>query len=352
VTDETKTPEQLAHEEFQRERAPRIGGSDVPAILGMSKYRSAFDVWLRITEARAGRPVPQTEDNDRLEMGRLLEPVIAQRAERRLGLPLRTVETLRHPQFEWLSGNIDREVVDGSADVELKSVEWDPLNLWSDPSKGEEQRIPEDYYVQVVTYMGLRLARKETRPHHVAAQFGFQGLRMYRYDPDRLSIATWSKILERLHEFWERHVLTGEPPPVGASKATEAWLKEKFPTHGDDKTLIVDNSDDVAEVFRAYKAAADKFDEAEKNVTALENEIKRLVGARYGIEGENQGTKYRATWAYVKPQTGLVTDWKKVLDDVCELNKVSVPVESIQNNTRPVTFRAGYRTLRPGVKEK
>lgn len=352
MTDDTKSPEDQARDAFLAERAPKIGGSDVPAILGLSKYRDPFSVWLRITEARAGRTPPQTEDSDRLEMGRLLEPVIAGRAARKLGVTLREVPTIVHPKYDWLAGHIDREIVEHDGDVELKSVEWDPLNLWSDPEKGEAQRIPEDYYVQVVTYLGLRLARKETRPHHVAAQFGFQGLRMYRVDPDRLVVATWEKILERLEDWWASHVLTGNPPPVGASKATEEWLKKSYPTHGDDKTLIVDNGDDVAEVFRAYAEAKKKAEETDSARDALENELKRLIGNRYGIQGANGGQEYRATWSYVKPLTGLVTDWEKVTADLCELHKVNLPAELIQNHTRPVTTRAGYRTLRASVKGK
>jgi predicted phage-related endonuclease len=334
---------------FLAERAPTIGGSDVPAILGLSKYRDPFSVWLRITEARAGRVPPQTEDSDRLEMGRLMEPVIAGRAARRMGVTLREVPRLVHPQFPWMTGAVDREIVEEDGDVECKSVEWDPLKLWSDPDLGEVQRIPEDYYVQVVTYIGLRIARKEARPHHVAAQFGFQKLRLYRYDPDRLIVATWQAILEKMHAFWETYVVTGNPPPVGSSPATEAWLKAKFPMHGDEKPVRVDNSDDVAEVFRAYKQAKEQFDVAEKTKDALENEIRRLVGDSYGLEGQNGGLSYRATWPYIKAKTALVTDYEKILGELVEMHKIDVPAQLIQKHSRVATVKAGYRRLSPAV---
>lgn len=37
---------QIARDEFLHRRRAGIGGSDIAAILGLSKYKTAYDVWL------------------------------------------------------------------------------------------------------------------------------------------------------------------------------------------------------------------------------------------------------------------------------------------------------------------
>ena len=39
----------LNNQDFTRERSKYLGGSDLGAILGLSKYRTAVDVWLEKT---------------------------------------------------------------------------------------------------------------------------------------------------------------------------------------------------------------------------------------------------------------------------------------------------------------
>ena len=56
------------------DRRASIGGSDAPSILGMTSWGSPLSVY----QSKRGL-VPDTPDNERLAMGRLLEPVIAQR---------------------------------------------------------------------------------------------------------------------------------------------------------------------------------------------------------------------------------------------------------------------------------
>jgi putative phage-type endonuclease len=55
-------------------RAHGLGGSEIAAVLGLSRFESPFSLWHR----KAGR-IPLQIENDEMEAGKLLEPVILQK---------------------------------------------------------------------------------------------------------------------------------------------------------------------------------------------------------------------------------------------------------------------------------
>ncbi len=62
----------LNNQDFTHNRAAFLGGSDIGAILGVSKYRSAMDVWLEKTGKRADH-----KDSFALRFGSFAESFIA-----------------------------------------------------------------------------------------------------------------------------------------------------------------------------------------------------------------------------------------------------------------------------------
>ena len=64
--------ENLSREEWLRYRKCGIGGSDVAAILGISKWNSAISLWLDKTN-QTNEPV---EENEAMYFGSLLEPLL------------------------------------------------------------------------------------------------------------------------------------------------------------------------------------------------------------------------------------------------------------------------------------
>lgn len=63
---------ELSHDDWLQARQEGIGGSDAAAILGMNKYKSAFNVFLD----KKGLSAP-TEDNLNMLIGRELEDIVA-----------------------------------------------------------------------------------------------------------------------------------------------------------------------------------------------------------------------------------------------------------------------------------
>ncbi len=62
----------LSHEEWLKWRMKGIGGSDVAAILGISKWKSALELWLEKT----GQADDSFTDNEAMMWGRIMEPIL------------------------------------------------------------------------------------------------------------------------------------------------------------------------------------------------------------------------------------------------------------------------------------
>ena len=64
--------EGLSNEEWLKWRKKGLGGSDIAAILGISKWSSAIDIWLQKTNQKYDAVV----ENEAMTWGKILESVI------------------------------------------------------------------------------------------------------------------------------------------------------------------------------------------------------------------------------------------------------------------------------------
>ena len=62
-------------EEWLYDRLKGIGGSDVGAVLGLNKYKSAYTLWAE----KCGLLQDEEEDNEAMRVGRDLEQYVADR---------------------------------------------------------------------------------------------------------------------------------------------------------------------------------------------------------------------------------------------------------------------------------
>src|SRR5574343_314525 len=97
-----------AHDDFITARSTGIGGSDVAAILGLSKFKTPLAVY----QEKRGELSPQP-DNDAMRWGRYLEPVVRQAYDDATGYEVRVpTSMLRHPHHDFAVANIDGFVED------------------------------------------------------------------------------------------------------------------------------------------------------------------------------------------------------------------------------------------------
>lgn len=186
-----------------QERKTYIGASESAAILGISPWQSAFDVWANKTDFDA-QPQRSAAENERLYMGNLLESAIIKAYEKRYDCIVEPGKTFRHPEHSFLGANPDGMRFDAGINIECKNVSSFTADSFGEP---ETDEIPPYYIVQVQKQMGL----SGLPVTHLAALFGGNTLKRYVIQFDK---EIYDYIINAEIDFWQRYVVPRVPPPV------------------------------------------------------------------------------------------------------------------------------------------
>lgn len=202
-----------AHETFMQARQTGIGGSDIAAILGVSPFKSAVDVYLEKTGQ-----TPDTKPNETMYWGTVLEDVVAKHYQEATSSKVQRLSRLiRHPHRPWMIGNIDRAIVtpgsrarfhagrlQGAEGIlECKTASAYKAGEWGTPS--DDDAIPTHYAAQCMWYLGIA----GLDWCDVAVLIGGQKYLVKRVERDDDTIRGMS---ERAEAFWCKHILENIPP--------------------------------------------------------------------------------------------------------------------------------------------
>ncbi|MGE8079055.1 YqaJ viral recombinase family protein [Peribacillus loiseleuriae] len=256
----------MSRMEWLEERTKGIGGSDAGIILGLNKYRTAFELWLEKT----GQVTPQEIDNEAIYWGNEMENVVAKEFEKRTDKKVRRTNFMyTHPEYPFIKANVDRMVVGESALLECKTASAYLAKEW------ESDEIPATYLVQVQHYLGVTGKKKG----YIAVLVGGNKFIWKEVERDEELI---NMIFSAEKHFWEFHVLQGIPPELDGSSAAEKYLKEKYDRAEKDKEIILPSD------YKEYLSQYEKIKADEKLIksakTEIENKIKaELKGAETGL---------------------------------------------------------------------
>ena len=203
----------LNNQDFTHNRLSFLGGSDIGPVLGVSKFRSAMDVWLEKTGKRIS-----SKDSFALRFGSFAEDFIANEYAIATGEYLAEYpEGLIHPNYSYCVGHIDRFVL-GHHDAPLfnksgslqakKLLECKTANYFNQGDWGEagSDSIPLPYLCQCLWYLGITGLSEID----VAVLLGGSDLRIYTITRDR---ELESLLFDRATHFWTEHVQKDIPPP-------------------------------------------------------------------------------------------------------------------------------------------
>lgn len=233
------------------ERRTGIGGSDVPALLGLSKWSTPLDVYL----AKRGEAEP-FEGNESTIWGSVLEPLILNEFERRTGMALRRgIPMMRDTERPWMIVNLDAAIADGGAPVEVKTARTS--DGWGEEGTDE---IPAYYHPQVAheLYMtGAHIA-------YVPVLIGGSDFRVYQVERDSAFI---NDIVEAEAAFWHEHVIKGVPPePVNADDAARLWSMDRGTT--------LQAGDDLANDIERMKAIKAQIKSLEESLEPISDRVR------------------------------------------------------------------------------
>ncbi|MGN0163420.1 MAG: YqaJ viral recombinase family protein [Candidatus Ornithomonoglobus sp.] len=247
----------MSREDWLGERKKGIGGSDAAAILGMNRYRSAFDVYADKLDI-----APKTPDNEAMKQGRDLEEYVARRFSEETGKKVRRENAiLYNPFYPFARANIDRAVVGEKAGLECKTTSV--LNL----KRYKNGDFPEEYYVQCMHYL---MVTGFERWYLAVLVFGTD-FKVFTIERDEGEIKA---LAEAERSFWENNVQKNNPPSPAGTDATEETIKHLYPNGTDNR---VDLSGFDAEIKRLADVRKFKA-QYEKEQKALEQKIKLYMG--------------------------------------------------------------------------
>lgn len=267
------------------ERRKGIGGSDVAAIMGISPWKTAYQVY---QEKR--KEVKDWEGNEITEWGKRMEPAIRQwysdKTGRSVRLPEKILFSQEHPfMFASMDGYTDDRRV-----VEIKTARYG--KGWGEP---ETNQIPDYYMVQVQHYMivtGFEVA-------DVPVSIGGGSPELYIVPADA---ELQTLIIEACAEFWQR-VVDGNPPPL-VSYADAVQKFGRSITQG----AVVAPDDAIAAVdeLRTVREQKDVLE-------AKEEEIKGKLIITLGDAGDILVDSFGNILATYKISKGRVTVDQKAL---------------------------------------
>lgn len=253
-------------EEWMAARRSGITATDAATILGLSSFTSPYALWE--SKVRGSR----RSSGEAAYWGTKLEEPIAQEFAQRHGVSLLNPRILyRHPEHEWLRCTPDRFIMEPEWPVglvECKTAGLRQAHKWDDG-------VPLNYVAQVI----VQQAVTGLTDAHVAVLIGGQEYRDYQVEYDQTVV---DEVIAKLHAWYHRHLLGGEPPGVDDSEATAEALKARYSLT--EKGTVIELGEEVLGWIDRYRLARQSLDNAKREVTFAENAIVAM------LQGNEVGT--------------------------------------------------------------
>lgn len=253
------TPEPVTDHsaDWYNQRRQGIGGSDAAAVLGYSRWHSAYDVW------RSKIADVADADNEATRRGTRREPELVREYCNLTGKTVYKAPHLIHPSIGYVHANLDG-IIPGERVIEAKTARRS--DGWGEP--GSED-IPIDYYLQTQHYMmvavALDLIPAADPLCDIFVSITGEAIQCYTITGNK---ELWAAMLTKYADFW-RHVtdLTPPdnldvfeqvdllPPSVNASKCAEPYIVERV----DDMRKMLQKLSDLEEIIKGRKAELTLF---------------------------------------------------------------------------------------------
>lgn len=283
-----KKTTEISHEEWLELRRTGIGGSDSSTVCGLNPYSSLIALWADKT----GR-MPPKEDNEAMRIGRDLEEYVAKRFAEATGKKVRRRNAIfQHDTYDFITANIDREIVGENAGLECKTTSV--LNK----SDFEGGQIPLNYLCQCRHYMNVMGYEKM----YLAVLVMGKAFYWYEIPYD----ANEGDALMSLEiAFWEQYIKPDVRPDPDGSDSAAAVLKQ----------LYNKQRENTVAMFEQEKVAAELMDvkAKKKALEKRESELQQLLIT--ALDGNTDGLteSFKISW---REQSKTTVDGK-TLKQVC-----------------------------------
>lgn len=253
------------------DRTKVIGGSDIAAVMGLSRWSSPLQTWA----IKTGKvEAPDLSDVEHVQIGTELEEYVARKFAQKTGFKIRRDKrTFKHPKYPYMVAHIDRWILGEDALFEAKTT-----SAWKEKEwRGEE--MPREYIMQVVWYLGV-LGKKVG---YVACLIGGQRFAWKKIEFDA---ALFERMVEAAKLFWEVNVLGGVQPLAGPDDGEV--LDQLFPVETEAELRFDgDAATDINNLVDELKEGSKQKKTVEENIDAARNRLHQYLGeAKTGITGQ------------------------------------------------------------------
>lgn len=274
-------------------RRQGIGGSDAGIIMGLNKYKTAFELWLDKT----GQILPDESAGEAAYWGNQMEEVVAKEFEKRTGKKVRRSNMMyQHPEHDFMLANVDRFIVGEDALSECKTASAYLAKEW------ESDEVPATYLVQIQHYLAVTGKSKA----YVAVLIGGNKFIWKEIERDEELI---NQIIAFELDFWETNIKGHVAPALDGSSAAEKYLKDRF-AKSEDKQII------LPKTFNEYLTERANLERDIKLLETRKKEIDNNIKGHMESAEKALSDNYEVSW---KSMTSKRVDTKKLKEKFSDI---------------------------------
>lgn len=255
-------------------RTQGIGGSDVSAIAGLNKWKSAVQVFLEKTQAIEKEDV----QSEAAYFGNVLEEVVAKEFAKRTDLKVqRKNAILQHPEYPWMLANVDRLIVGEKIGLECKTASEYLKKEW------EDEEVPAAYLLQCQHYMAVT----GYEAWWIAVLIGGNKFVHKKIERDEELI---QYLIDIEKDFWLNNVEKNEPPMFDGSDASTELIQHLYPESITDSFVSLSKQEEL------LIEARDQVDREIKVLQEQKAEYENKIKAKLGTNEAGGTENYKVFW--------------------------------------------------------
>jgi putative phage-type endonuclease len=258
-----------------KERINYIGGGDAAAILGLSRYRTALEVW----SIKTGQIRPEDISQEMpVKLGNMLEETVCKLFEEETGkVLLPTTETLFHPKYKFIGGNLDRLVKGERALFEAKTTNSFKQSEWEN-----EGEIPVEYQIQCHHYLAVTGLDRA----YIGCLIGNRKFLWRIIERDEKLLAN---IVAKEVAFWNNFIVP-KIMPMQITSEDGGVLYRLFPQAAPES--VIELGDEAQKICEIRDSSLADLKALEKQIEEYDNTLKAMLKTY-----ESGSTKtYRISW--------------------------------------------------------
>lgn len=262
----------------------RIGGSDVPAILGMDPWgKTGFDVYLRIVEGVQNTRTPS------MQKGLRFERSIGDWFSDETGVSIRWVGgSIEPPDRPWqrLSPDVLIESERSIGDIKRYKNARAFLGVPGTDEIGPYEMLQLHTYIEGVNHLrelglyAFESGAPAERWRLIVHDLLEDDLALYRGE---YSEQLGAMITEECERFWTDHIIRKSPPEISGSSSVRAWLEGRFPKAA--KPPRIATAEECALALRWRELNADQ-DKIEAELDVIKNKLRESIGDHERVRGD------------------------------------------------------------------